>query len=177
MENNQQTQPKIAWAIVLGLVLLAIDFTTKTVADTRLFLDVSVPTTIPFLSWHLAYNTGSHYLLGSIGEYVPYRLVMGVAAAGVIGLSLYTVREIRSMKASLFRTIQWLLVAVLIGALGNAIEVVVRGRATDFFMIHPFPWPANLCDQYVNLAVFVLLPLSILSGWREASKEKQDKQD
>ncbi|MBN1316818.1 MAG: signal peptidase II, partial [Anaerolineales bacterium] len=178
MENDQQTQtkqanPKIQWAILLGLFLLAVDFTTKTVADTQLALDVRVPTAIPFLSWRLAYNTGSHYLLGSIGDYVPYRLVMGIAAIGVVGLTAYTMREIYRMAATPFRTVQWFLVAFLIGALGNAIEVVLRGRATDFFMIRPFPWPANLCDQFVNIAVFVLLPISIFLGWRDANRPEQ----
>jgi lipoprotein signal peptidase len=178
MENDRQTQhkqanPKIQWAILLGLLLLAVDFTTKAVADAQLILDVHVPTSIPFFSWHLAYNTGSHYLLGSIGNYVPYRLVMGIAAVGVIGLSAYTMREIYRMPAAPFRTVQWFLVAFLIGALGNAIEVVVRGRATDFFMIQPFPWPANLCDQFVNIAVFVLLPASLLFGWRDSSRQDQ----
>jgi lipoprotein signal peptidase len=178
MENDQQTQPKqaspkIHWAILLGLFLLAVDFTTKAVADAHLTLGVHVPTAIPFLSWHLAYNTGSHYLLGSIGDYVSYRLVMGIAAVGVIGLTTYTLREIYRMAATPFRTVQWLLVAFLIGALGNAIEVVFRGRATDFFMIDPFPWPANLCDQFVNMAVFVLLPISIFLGWRDSEKQDQ----
>ena len=98
---------------------------------------------------------------------------MGVAAIGVIGLTIYTMRDIYRMDASPFRTVQWLLVSFLIGALGNAIEVVVRGRATDFFMIHPFPWPANLCDQFVNIAVFVLLPVSIYFGWRVTNQQNE----
>ncbi len=64
---------------------------------------------------------------------------------------------------------QWLLIAFLIGALGNALEVVVLGRATDFFMLDPFPWPANLADQWVNVTIFALLPLSLWFSWKDES--------
>ncbi len=121
---------------------------------------------MPFFSWRLAYNTGSHYLLGSIGDWIPYRWMMAVAGAAVVGLAVFMAREVHRMPPSRMRTVQWLMVASLMGALGNAIEVVVSGRATDFFMIHPFPWPANLCDQFVNATVFVLLPLSLWYTWR-----------
>ena len=35
-------------------------------------------------------------------------------------------------------------------------------------MIHPFPWPANLSDQFVNAVVFVLLPISLVLTWRSS---------
>ncbi len=154
-------------AVLLGLLLLLTDVVTKALASARLPEETMVSTPLPFFSWRLTYNTGSHYLFGAIGEWLPYRLVMGVAGLAVIGLIVYLAREVGRMPSSAGRTVHWLLVAALIGALGNAVEVVLVGHATDFFMIHPFPWPANLCDQFVNLSVFILLPLSFWTGWRE----------
>ncbi len=155
-------------AVTLGILLLAVDFTTKALADARLPLDQLLPTAVPFFSFRLTYNTGSHYLFGAIGDWLPYRAVMGVAAVAVVGMVVFIGRDLRRMGPGRVRTVYWLMIATLIGAMGNAIEVVLTGRATDWFMIHPFPWPANLADQFVNATVFVLLPLSLLFGWRDA---------
>ena len=172
MDNTTTPQLKtsrlsIPAAIGLGLLLLAVDFTTKAMAITHLPLDQLEPTAVPFFFWRLIYNTGSHYLLGPVGEWVPYRLMMGLAGAAVIGMIVLMAQEARRMPPSPMRTIYWLITAVLIGALGNALEVVALGRATDFFMLNPFPWPSNLCDQFVNAVVFVLVPLSFYLGWRQ----------
>jgi lipoprotein signal peptidase len=153
---------QIRGAIQFGLLLLLIDFTSKIVANATLPLDRLVHTPVPFFSWRLTYNTGSHYLLGQIGDVVPYRLLMGIAGIAVIAVIYFLAREVLPMPPSKLRTVQLLMIAGLIGSLGNALEVITIGRATDFFMIHPFPWPANLCDQYVNATVFVLLPLSLI---------------
>ena len=174
MQNSDRSQPKLSRlpfraAPVLGLFLLAVDFTTKAIAVANLPLNQRVPTLIPFLSWRLTYNTGSHYLFGSIGEYIPYRLMMGAAGLLVCGLIVLLAREGQRMHPSRWRAIQWLMVGFLIGALGNALEVVALGRATDFFMLDPFPWPANLADQWVNVTIFALLPLSLWFSWREES--------
>ncbi len=166
----RSARPPVISAAGLGLLLLAVDWCTKLIASARLPLDRLVPTALPFFSWRLSYNTGSHYLLGPVGEWIPYRLLMGIAGTGVAVLAAFLARETRRLPASPLRTVQWLTVAGLVGALGNALEVVTIGRATDFFMIHPFPWPANLCDQFVNAVVFVLLPLSF---WFARGMESQ----
>ncbi len=161
-----ESRPHIIGALGLGALLLLIDFAAKTVARNSLPPDQQVRTALPIFSWRLAFNTGSHYLLGSIGDWIPYRWMMAAAGLAVAGLVIFLAREVHHMPASRLRTVQWLMVATLIGALGNALEVVLSGRATDFFMIQPFPWPANLCDQFVNATVFVLLPLSLWYSWR-----------
>jgi lipoprotein signal peptidase len=167
MENRFDTEPKssglqIRGAIQLGLVLLLIDFTSKIVANAVLPPDKLVGTPVPFFSWRLTYNTGSHYLLGSVGDLIPYRVMMAIAGVAVLALIFFLAREVRGLAPSRLRTVQLFMIAGLIGSLGNALEVIAIGRATDFFMIHPFPWPANLCDQFVNGTVFVLLPLSLI---------------
>jgi len=167
METQADATPKkagfqIRGAVQLGLFLLLVDFTTKIAANALLPLERLVPTPVPFFSWRLTYNTGSHYLLGPVGDYIPYRLMMSIALVAVVALITYLAREVRVMPPSRLRTVQLLMIATLIGSLGNALEVIAIGRATDWFMLHPFPWPSNLCDQFVNATVFVLLPLSLL---------------
>jgi len=171
LNSTPARRPPVTAAVGLGLLLLAVDFTTKAIASAQLPLERMVSTVLPFLSWRLTYNTGSHYLFGSVGDLIPYRLIMGVAAAAVVVLVTFFGRDLRELESSPMRTVQWLMIATLIGSLGNALEVVVSGRATDFFMIHPFPWPANLCDQFVNVTVFVLLPLSLILSWRRGDRE------
>ncbi|NOR82889.1 MAG: hypothetical protein GQ526_05290 [Ardenticatenales bacterium] len=160
------SRPPIRAAIGLGLLLMMLDLTAKAIAIAKLPPDKLVPTAIPFFSWRLAYNTGSHYLFGPVGEWIPYRLLMAIAAVAVIGVIALLAKEVRQASPPPLFMTYWLLIAVLTGALANSVEVVARGRATDFFMIHPFPWPANLCDQYVNAILFVLLPLSLWLQWR-----------
>jgi len=167
MENRVDAKPEssglqIRGAIQLGLFLLLVDFTSKIVANAVLPLDRLVGTPVPFFSWRLTYNTGSHYLLGPVGDFIPYRVMMGIAGVAVLVLIFFLAREVRGLAPSRLRSVQLLMIAGLIGSLGNALEVIAIGRATDFFMIHPFPWPANLCDQFVNVTVFVLLPLSLI---------------
>ena len=178
MENLESTPTKsrlsIPAAIVLGLLLLGADLVIKSIANARLPLNQLVKTPLPFFSWRLTYNTGSHYLFGAVGEIIPYRLMMGIALVAVLGLIAYMARETHHLPPSPLRTVQWLIVAGLIGALGNAVEVVYHGRATDYFMIHPFPWPANLCDQFVNAVIFVLLPLSLILSWRSTARPTAD---
>lgn len=168
--DTQDSRLSVPAAALFGLLLLMVDFASKAIAINSLPLEKHIPTPLGFFSWYLTYNTGSHYLLGSVDRWISYRLMMSIAGIAVIGLIVFLARELNLIPSSPLRTVHWLLIASLIGALGNAMEVVALGRATDFFMIHPFPWPANLCDQFVNVSVFVLLPLSLWWSWKHTPK-------
>ncbi|MEN8098707.1 MAG: signal peptidase II [Chloroflexota bacterium] len=164
-ENRTSLMP-ILIAVIIGLFLFIVDWSTKSWAVTNLIEGQRVPTNIPLLFWRLTFNTGSHYILGQVGQWIPYRLMMGIAATAVVVLMVYMARESLRVQTRALKWLHWAILALLIGSMGNAIEVITRGHATDFFMIDPFPWPSNLCDQYVNFTVFALFPLSLILGWR-----------
>ncbi len=110
MQKSDRSLPILArlpfqTAPVLGLVLLAVDFTTKAIAVARLTANQKSPTFLPFLHWRLTYNSGSHYLFGSIGDYVPYRLMMGLAGILVCGLVFLLAREGHRMRPSRSRVL------------------------------------------------------------------------
>lgn len=155
-----------AWRLRLkilgvGLSLLALDAATK-FAAVRLLTEGAppVPSPIPFVTWYLSYNTGYHYLLGNLAA---FRVVFGAAMVLAVGTLVYLLHVLgRPSSSRIQRTLLIIVATLLIGALGNPIEVVARGYATDFFRVTGFPWTANLCDQYVNLIVYVLMPLLVI---------------
>jgi lipoprotein signal peptidase len=63
--------------------------------------------------------------------------------------------------------------------MGNVLEILFRGYATDFFIFRPFPWPSNICDQYINAILYIILPViiikSIIDHRREKRESKQNK--
>jgi len=92
----------------------------------------------------------------------------------VLGFSLS--RSLIKDKSSRFNTVVLsIILSLMIGASGNVLEVLIKGRATDFFVFHPFPWPSNLCDQYINAIIYFMLPITIIKSfldWRQSKKNK-----
>ena len=153
--------------VAIGVGLFALDWAAKAVAERSLMLGAEpIPASIPLISWYLSYNRGYHYIFGQMG---PYRWIAGVSfvlAAGMVVYLLHWAGQID--RTSPVRKIVLIMSALLVGALSNPAEILLRGHATDFFRVAGFPWTANLCDQYVNLIVYVLTPIllfMILKGW------------
>ena len=151
----------------IGVGLFALDWAAKSTAERTLALGADpIPAPIPLISWYLSYNRGYHYVFGQLG---PYQWIAGVSfvlAAGMVVYLLHWAGDIH--RTSPVRKIVLVMSALLIGALSNPAEIILRGHATDFFRVAGFPWTANLCDQYVNLIVYVLTPIllfMILKGW------------
>jgi lipoprotein signal peptidase len=153
--------------VVIGVALFALDWAAKSLAERSLMLGAEpIPAPIPLISWYLSYNRGYHYIFGQMG---PYQWIAGVSlvlAAGMVVYLLHWAGQID--RTSPVRKIVLAMSALLVGALSNPAEILLRGHATDFFRVKGFPWTANLCDQYVNLIVYVLTPIllfMILKGW------------
>jgi lipoprotein signal peptidase len=145
----------------VGVVLLGLDALTKAAA-VRFLVDGAPParSPIPFIQWYLSYNSGYHYLLGNLAS---FRVVFGAAMVLAIGMLVYLLHILGHPTGSpLQRKLLVVVSTLLVGALGNPIEVVSHGYATDFFRVSGLPWTANLCDQYVNLIVYVLMPLLVI---------------
>jgi lipoprotein signal peptidase len=174
----QESRLTTAWRLrvrilVVGLVFLALDGLTKFLAVRVLTEGAEpIPSPFPFIRWYLSYNSGYHYILGNLAS---FRLVFGLAMVLAIAMLVYLLVSLGRPSGS--HAQRGLLIAVttlLVGALGNPIEVVATGHATDFFRVSGFPWTANLCDQYVNLIVYVLMPILLVVTLVEDRRVRRD---
>ena len=165
--------------VLVGLALFALDWIAKSAAVRSLpFGAEPIPSPIPLISWYLSYNTGYHYIFGAMG---PYRLIAGLSLVLAAAMAAYLIHWVgQTDRRAPARKVIVLMSTLLIGALSNPAEILLRGHATDFFRVRGFPWTANLCDQYVNLTVYVLTPILVFmlwKGWdrpRGAAKPQQD---
>jgi lipoprotein signal peptidase len=158
--------------VAIGILLFALDWIVKLIAERSLTLGaLPIPSPIPFISWYLSYNQGYHYIFGQMDA---YRWIAAGSLVLAAGLAVYLIRWTRQMeRGAPARKLVLIMATLLIGALSNPVEILVRGHATDFFRVTGFPWTANLCDQYVNLIVYVLTPIlliMLLKGWDRPRK-------
>jgi len=158
--------------IGIGIVLFALDWTAKTVAERSLIYGAPpISSPIPLISWYLSYNEGYHYIFGALG---PYRWIAGASLVLAVGMVVYLLHWAGQMDATASaRKVVLVMATLLVGALSNPVEILLRGHATDFFRVRGFPWTANLCDQYVNLIVYVLTPILLVMIWRGGDKPRR----
>lgn len=168
---SKRTLERIA-VVGIGIALFALDWAAKALAERSLIFGAEpIPSPIPFISWYLSYNEGYHYIFGALG---PYRWIAGASLLLAVGMVVYLLRWAAQMDlAAPARRVVRVMATLLVGALSNPVEILLRGHATDFFRVRGFPWTANLCDQYVNLIVYVLTPILLILVWRGLDKPKQ----
>ena len=156
-----------------GTALLAIDLLSKTCANRALPFQKPVDTFLPFLILYRTHNVGYHWIFGKIGNHTLW------SAAGLV----LVVFLIFSMSRMLLKEIEIpfnrkfysILISLMIGAMGNVFEILFLGRATDFFLVHPFPWPSNIADQYINAILYIMLPIILIKSiidWKRQRKVK-----
>ncbi|MCD6441144.1 MAG: signal peptidase II [Candidatus Marinimicrobia bacterium] len=162
----------LVFAFSAGSVLLIIDFLTKFIANARLPFEKTVSTFLPFLYFYRTHNTGYHFLFGPINNHFIWAL------AGLFFVSFLIFSLARSLvKDDLdhaSRTIYTIILSLTIGAMGNVLEILFRGYATDFFIFRPFPWPSNICDQYINAILYIVLPVIIIKSIIDHRREKRE---
>jgi lipoprotein signal peptidase len=158
---------RLGKACIWGLVLLIIDFITKWLANALLPYQESVATPLPFLLLYLTHNKGYHWIFGNIENQFLWAIV-GLLIVSIMIFSLIrTIRRTPDPELNLL-----VILSLIIGAAGNVLEVLFFGRATDFFIFRPFPWPSNLCDQYINAVIYIMLPISLIKAFLDKRKEK-----
>lgn len=158
-------------SILTGIFLFALDWGTKWWANTNLPYQRPVHTWTSLWTWYRTFNKGYHYLFGELQH---FRLTQTLGLIAVIILIYMMVgRKADLSKNDPNRRIFGGYIALLIGAIGNPLETLVFGRVTDFFVFSPLPWPSNLADQYINLAIYVLLPIWLIIAFREWRAKKK----
>jgi len=158
--------------ILIGFLLLGLDFLTKWIANISLPVESPVGTALPFWKWYLTYNEGYHYIFGQLGH---FRIVQTIGLVAVLILIWIMAKQRVSLAAgNPHRTLFGIYISLLIGATGNPWETLVLGKVTDYFIFTPLPWPSNLADQYINLAIYVFMPIWIYLSIRESRREKRE---
>jgi len=109
------------------------------------------------LNWVLVFNTGVSFGLFA-GEAVFLRwLLVSLAVAVSVGLSVWLHREKRPLCF-------WAVGLILGGALSNALDRVVRHAVVDFIDFHVanWHWPAfNLADTAITIGVVLYVFASL----------------
>ncbi len=154
-----------------GIIFLLIDFITKLLANRLLPFQESVPTFLPFLTFYRTHNIGYHFLFGTISNQKLWA-ISGIVIVTILTISL-TRSILKEKEAGFNLKIMTIILSLMIGAAGNVIEVLVTGKATDFFLFHPFPWPSNLCDQYINAIIYIMLPIMLIKSFVNRRKSKK----
>jgi lipoprotein signal peptidase len=92
-------------------------------------------------------------------------------------LTVLLVSLTRSMiveKNSFFKKLYAVILALTVGAGGNVVEILFTGKATDYFIFGPFPWPSNICDQYINGIIYIIMPVMLIKLLIDKVKKKED---
>jgi len=158
-------------SVIIGVFLLLVDILSKSIVNRHLPFEKVQKTVFPFLNLYRTHNTGYHFIFGNINNHFLWAL------AGLVFVTILLVSLIHSLiKEDLDRANRFIYAAILsltIGATGNILEILFIGYATDFFIFKPFPWPSNLCDQYINAILYIALPVIIIRSVIESVKRKR----
>lgn len=162
--------------LVLGVatVWVALDQVTKAWAETSLERGESVPVVGELLQWHLTYNSGAAFSLGT-GWTGVVTAIASLVAIAIVGQSLRT------------RSPSWGLTLGLLlgGAVGNLVDRYLRppavglGHVVDFIRLPNFP-VFNVADIGVTTAAGLIILLSLRGihpdGTREGVAESVERE-
>jgi lipoprotein signal peptidase len=165
---------KLSLPYISGIILLFIDLGIKAIANKHLPLQEPVKTFLPFLKLYRTHNVGYHFIFGEIKNHTHWAL-FGIV---VVIFLIYSLSKtlIKEAKSKTDRIIYSIIIALMIGSTGNVLEILLLGRATDYFIFNPFPWPSNIADQYINAIIYIMLPIIIIKSivnWRKEKKSKK----
>lgn len=150
-----------ALKLSLAALIVAVDQASKFAA--RLWLSPSEPlAALPVLDWHLHFNSGAAF--GVFSDGYPWQGAMLLALSVVIcaALLLWLLRHDR-MDALNFG-----LIAIIGGGVGNLIDRALFGHVTDFVALHLGRWyfpTFNAADAAITLGVALVL-------WTQFREEK-----
>jgi len=140
-------------AAALAAIFLVLDQITKWVVEEAMANRFQPVEVTSFFNFVLTYNTGVSFgMLGGDAPWQPYALG-GVALAISAGLFVWLWRQ----PDKAFGISVGLIVG---GALGNAVDRVIRPGVADFldFHIGDWHWPAfNLADSAITVGVALIL--------------------
>ncbi len=142
--------------VILFLLILIVDQYTKHIAHTRLVEGVPVEVVPNFFNFTLVYNPGAAFGMFS-GLPDPYRRIV-LLSVSIIALIVVFKLLLQDAKEDTFS--QYILIAILGGAIGNIIDRFRYDRVVDFLDVYwkQYHWPAfNIADSAISVGVCLLL--------------------
>lgn len=131
--------------ILLALGLFALDLASKYFAVANLAKPVEIIPNVFRLS--VSQNTGIAFSIGIPNEIMVFAAPLLIAAIAYILLKTHGAND---------PLMQWCLILILAGGLGNFINRLSMGSVTDFLELSF--WPSfNLADAYLTISVFLLI--------------------
>lgn len=163
---NEQTRKNIQW-LWLALLIIVLDYWTKTYFTQRLMLGESIEVIPTLFNWTMAHNYGAAFsFLHDAGGWQRW-FFAGIAITVSFGLSWWLVK--------LPANARWLacaLALVLGGAIGNLYDRMVHGYVVDFIHVYYGTWhfPAfNIADCGITVgAIMLIIDSLFLEKRREA---------
>ena len=152
--------------VLIVCALVALDQVTKYIAVTRL-LPIESMTVVPgVLDFTFVKNTGAAFgiLEGQRWFFVLLTIVIGVGI-------FYALKKMP--KNFHYNLVRFSLILVLSGAVGNAIDRLIRGFVVDFLEVTFISWPVfNVADIYVVIGSVLLAYLLIFVIKDEPGKKE-----
>jgi signal peptidase II len=156
------SDPRLRQALLVALLVVALDQVTKTIVERSMTLYESIPI-LPGFSLTYVRNTGAAFgMLAGAPSSLRLPLFLLVTAVAVWALVSY----LRATPAHR-RMLVWALGGILGGAIGNFICRLRYGEVVDFFHLHwgPWSWPMfNVADSAITVGVAIVLVESIRGG-------------
>ena len=142
--------------IVVVLAIVVLDQIVKAMVRSRLMLHESITVIPGFFDLTRVHNTGAAYgFLDGVDFPFKTALLACVAAAALVGLSVYAVKLERSQVLTRAG-----LTLVIGGAAGNLIDRVTAGYVLDFFDLYRGDWhfwAFNVADSAITIGVALML--------------------
>src|SRR5262245_26057582 len=149
------TDPRLRQALLVALVVVALDQLTKAIVERSMVLYESIPI-VPGFSLTYVRNTGAAFgMLAGAPPSLRLPLFLLVTAVAIWALVSY----LRATPAHR-RILVWALGGILGGAIGNFICRMRYGEVVDFFHLHygAWSWPMfNVADSAITVGVAIVL--------------------
>ena len=142
--------------IVVVLAIVVLDQIVKAMVRSRLMLHESITVIPGFFDLTRVHNTGAAYgFLDGVDFPFKTALLACVAAAALVGLSVYAVKLERSQVLTRAG-----LTLVIGGAAGNLIDRITAGYVLDFFDLYRGDWhfwAFNVADSAITIGVALMI--------------------
>ena len=159
-------------AIVIGVVILAFDLTTKYVIEANMAEGEAMDFIPGFMNFIVVHNNGAAWN-SFAGEQVLLIVLTFILIA--IFLAFYIVKSVKATKP-MSKTL-WVAVGLIAGGcFGNLYDRLAFGYVRDFLNFQFMSFPVfNIADTALCIGIAVLCVYLIFIYTRENKKEKEEK--